>query len=218
MPQNLAAVLSKIRSEITALAGPHRAVSILAVSKTKPLADIEELLKAGHRCFGENRVQEAARKFSDLRPHYPDLRLHLIGPLQTNKAEMAVELFDVIETLDRPKLAEALAKAIQKTARHIECYIEVNIGQELQKAGVAPQDVKDFIARCRDQYCLPLTGLMCIPPQNKNPTPYFKMLKEMANEAALTNISMGMSGDYHQAIAEGATEIRLGTALFGARE
>jgi len=193
-------------------------VDLLAVSKTHPAEPVVELLAAGHRHFGENRVQEAAGKYPALRETYPDLRLHLIGPLQTNKVKEAVALFDVIETLDRPKLAAALSKEMERTGRRISCLIEVNIGAEPQKAGIAPEDTAEFLARCRGEWGLEIDGLMCIPPAGADPTPHFGRLKELADQLGLVHLSMGMSGDYRQAIACGAGEIRVGTALFGRRD
>jgi len=178
---------------------------------------VEELLAAGHRNFGENRVQEAAAKFPALKERYPDLRLHLIGPLQTNKVRQAAALFDVIETLDRPRLAEALAAETARTGRRIPCLIEVNIGAEPQKAGISPAETAAFLEACRGQWGLDITGLMCIPPAGEDPLPHFRRLSALARELGLADLSMGMSGDYADAIACGATEIRVGTALFGRR-
>lgn len=193
------------------------AVELLAVSKTHPAAPVAELLAAGHRHFGENRVQEAAEKYPALRRAYPDLRLHLIGPLQTNKVRDAVALFDLIETVDRPKLARALSAEMAKTGRRVPCLIEVNIGAEPQKAGIAPGETAAFLDACRGEWMLDIAGLMCIPPAGEDPIPHFRRLKELADALGLAHLSMGMSGDYEAAIAGGATEIRVGTALFGAR-
>jgi PLP dependent protein len=190
---------------------------LLAVSKTHPAEPVAELLAAGHRHFGENRVQEAAEKYPALKQRYPDLRLHLIGPLQTNKVKQAVALFDVIETLDRPKLAQALAAEMARTGRHIPCLIEVNIGAEPQKAGIAPEDSAAFFAACREEWKLEIAGLMCIPPADQDPVPHFRRLASLAAGLGLAELSMGMSGDYQAALACGATEIRIGTALFGSR-
>ena len=187
------------------------------MSKTHPAEPVAELLAAGHRHFGENRVQEAAGKYPALRELYPDLRLHLIGPLQTNKVRDAVALFDVIETLDRPKLAKALSAEMARTGRQIPCLIEVNIGAEPQKAGIAPAETADFLASCRDEWQLDIAGLMCIPPAGEDPEPHFRRLKSLADGLGLTHLSMVMSGDYERAIACGAGEIRVGTALFGSR-
>ncbi len=198
-------------------AGRPGTVSLLAVSKTHPAEPVQALLAAGHRQFGENRVQEAAAKYPALRQLYPDLRLHLIGPLQTNKVRDAVALFDVIETLDRPKLAKALSAEMERTGRRLPCLIEVNIGAEPQKAGIAPQETADFLAACRTEWRLEIAGLMCIPPAGEDPSPHFRRLAALAASLGLKTLSMGMSGDYETAIACGATEIRVGTALFGAR-
>lgn len=187
------------------------------MSKTHPAEPVAELLAAGHRHFGENRVQEAAGKYPALRQAYPDLRLHLIGPLQTNKVKEAVALFDVIETLDRPKLAKALSAEMAKTGRRVPCLIEVNIGAEPQKAGIAPEEAGAFLAACRGEWKLEIAGLMCIPPAGEEPEPHFRRLKSLADGLGLCHLSMGMSGDYRSAIACGAGEIRVGTALFGAR-
>ena len=193
------------------------AARLLAVSKTHPAEPVAELLAAGQRHFGENRVQEAAEKYPALKQLYPDLRLHLIGPLQTNKARQAVALFDVIETLDRPKLAQALAGEMARAGRRIPCLIEVNIGAEPQKAGIAPADTPAFLAACREEWKLEITGLMCIPPAGEDPVPHFRALAGLAAHLGLKELSMGMSGDFEAAIACGATEIRVGTALFGTR-
>ena len=187
------------------------------MSKTHPSEAVAELLAAGHRHFGENRVQEAAGKYPDLKARYPDLRLHLIGPLQTNKVRQAVELFDIIETLDRPKLAKALSEEMARTGRKIPCLIEVNIGAEPQKAGIAPEETAAFLDSCRSEWKLEIAGLMCIPPAGEDPEPHFRRLKSLAGNLGLPHLSMGMSGDYERAIACGAGEIRVGTALFGSR-
>ena len=187
------------------------------MSKTHPAEPVAELLAAGHRDFGENRVQEAAAKYPPLKALYPDLRLHLIGPLQTNKVKQAVALFDVIETLDRPKLAQALAAEMARAGRRIRCLIEVNIGAEPQKAGIAPEETAAFLAACRGEWKLDIAGLMCIPPAGEDPAPHFRRLASLGAELDLEELSMGMSGDYRTALACGATEIRVGTALFGAR-
>jgi PLP dependent protein len=219
----LTALLDRYRALISSLeaaavqAGRPKGVSLLAVSKTHPAEPVLDLLKAGHRHFGENRVQEAAEKYPGLRERYPDLRLHLIGPLQTNKVRDAVALFDVIETLDRPKLAKALSAEMQRTGRRLPCLIEVNIGAEPQKAGIAPEETADFLAACRTDWKLEIAGLMCIPPAGEDPAPHFHRLAALAGALGLKTLSMGMSGDFEAAIACGATEIRVGTALFGVR-
>ena len=194
-----------------------RAVALVAVSKTHGVAAIRAALNAGQRLFGENRVQEAAAKFPALKQEFPDLTLHLIGPLQTNKVKDAVALFDVIETLDRPKLAQKLAEEMHRTGRRPRCYIQVNIGNEPQKAGVAAADLGALLALCRDDYRLPVVGLMCIPPADRDPAPYFAEMAALTRALHLPILSMGMSGDYPAAIAAGATHVRVGTAIFGDR-
>jgi PLP dependent protein len=192
-------------------------VQLIAVSKTFEAPDIRPVLEAGQRVFGENRVQEAQKKWPQLRAEYPNVELHLIGPLQSNKAAEAVALFDVIQTLDRLKIAEALAKECQKQGRNLQFYIQINTGREPQKAGVLPQDGDTFIAMCRDDLGLNVVGLMCIPPVDKDPRPHFQMLREMAKRNGLAKLSMGMSSDFEIAIAEGATAVRVGSAIFGSR-
>jgi len=193
------------------------AVTLVAVSKKHAADRIEQALAAGHRVFGENRVQEAEGKYPALKTRYPDLELHLVGPLQSNKAEDAVALFDVIESLDRDKLATALVKAMDKVGRRPALYVQVNTGEESQKAGLTPQDADAFIARCRDELGLPVAGVMCIPPIEEEPAPHFALLAEIAARNGLPAVSMGMSGDYETAVKLGATHVRLGTAIFGER-
>ena len=213
--------LRSVRDKIAAAAGaserdPDR-VTLVAVAKTHGEDKIREALLAGQRVFGENRVQEAQAKFPALKSEHPDLVLHLIGPLQTNKSKLAVELFDVIETVDRPKLARTLADAMEKTGRRPELFIQVNTGEEPQKAGVLPSETAELVALVRDELSLPLTGLMCIPPANEPPAPHFAFLSELAKRHGLSNLSMGMSGDFETAIKFGATHVRVGTAIFGER-
>lgn len=196
---------------------PTRTVSLVAVSKTFPAEAIMPLLNAGQRVFGENRVQEAKSKWPALKSRYPDIELHLIGPLQTNKVREAVALFDVIESLDREKLAAALQKEMHQTDRFLPCFVQVNIGQEEQKAGIAPDQTVEFVEKCRKTYGLEVVGLMCIPPADQAPGPYFAQLAELAQLAGVSGLSMGMSGDYETAIAMGATQVRVGSALFGGR-
>ena len=174
-------------------------------------------LEAGQRLFGENRVQEAAGKWPALRSAFPEIELHLIGPLQTNKVAEAVGLFDAIETLDREKLARALAGEMAKQGRRPACFVQINTGEEPQKAGIAPSLADPFIALCRGELGLPVEGLMCIPPQDADPAPHFALLRAIARRNALAGLSMGMSGDFETAIAAGATHVRIGTAIFGAR-
>jgi len=213
--------LNRVRAEIGEAANKAgrdpRGVALVAVSKTHGIRAVRLALAAGQRIFGENRVQEAAAKFPRLRAEFPDLELHLIGPLQTNKVKDAVALFDVIETVDRPKLAEKLAEEMHKTGRKPRCYIQVNIGNEPQKAGVAPHDVSALLALSRDDYRLPVVGLMCIPPADRDPAPYFAQMAALAKQHQLPILSQGMSGDFPAAIAAGATHVRVGTAIFGSR-
>jgi pyridoxal phosphate enzyme (YggS family) len=213
--------LAEVRQHIAAAAraaGRDPAtVTLVAVSKTHGADRVRELLDAGQRVFGENRVQEAEEKFPALKAEYPDLKLHLIGPLQTNKAREAVALFDVIESVDRERLAATLAKEMARGGRRTDCYIQVNTGEEPQKAGVLPGEVDAFVAACRDTHKLPIVGLMCIPPVDEEPAPHFALLAKMAARNGLSTISMGMSADYETAIRLGATHVRVGTALFGQR-
>jgi len=216
---HVAAHLGEIRARIAAQDGPGRAnqVALIAVSKTHPAEAVIAAAEAGQRLFGENRVQEAAAKFPALRVRYPDLKLHLIGPLQTNKVKLAVETCDAIQTVDRDKLAAALADELAKQGKRLDLFVQVNTGEELQKAGILPAEAEDFIGRCRDQYKLPVVGLMCIPPAEEHPAPHFALLREIAKRQDLDQLSMGMSGDYETAIQFGATHVRIGTAIFGAR-
>lgn len=192
-------------------------VTLVAVSKTHGADSVRELLEVGHRVFGENRVQEAEDKFPALKAEYPDLELHLIGPLQTNKARDAVALFDVIQSVDREKLAASLAKEMERLGRRPACYIQVNTGEEPQKAGILPKDLDTFAAVCREQYKLPIVGLMCIPPVDEEAALHFALLAKMAARNGLAGLSMGMSADYETAVRLGATHVRVGSALFGAR-
>ncbi|PIP95967.1 MAG: YggS family pyridoxal phosphate-dependent enzyme [Rhodobacterales bacterium CG18_big_fil_WC_8_21_14_2_50_71_9] len=213
--------LERIRARIAAAeAAAGRApgsVTLIAVSKVQPLARIEAALDAGQRIFGENRVQEAAGKWPALAGRYPGVELHLIGPLQTNKARQAVALFDAIQTLDRPRLAAKLADAMAETGRAPALFVQVNTGAEPQKAGVLPADADAFIAACRAEYGLSVAGLMAIPPDGEDPVPHFALLRALAARNGVEGLSMGMSGDFEAAIAEGATHVRVGSALFGAR-
>lgn len=212
----LAIVTAELAAAAQDAARAASEVTLLAVSKTKPAAHIEAFLAAGQRHFGENRVQEAAQKWPDLRAAYDDIELHLIGPLQTNKVKQAVELFDVIETLDREKLARSLA-ALKDRDDFPRLFIQVNSGAEAQKSGVLPQDVPDFQAFCLD-LGLRIDGLMCIPPIDAAAGPHFALLGKLAAQIGVPGLSMGMSADYKTAIGLGATHIRIGTALFGPRE
>jgi PLP dependent protein len=192
-------------------------VALVAVTKTFDAAEIRPVIEAGQRIFGENRVQEAQAKWPPLKAERPDLVLHLIGPLQSNKAAQAVALFDVIETVDREKIAAALAAEMARQGRRTRLYVQVNTGSEPQKAGVEPRDAVAFVARCRDVHGLAIDGLMAIPPFDENPGPHFALLEKLAGEAGLAGLSMGMSGDYEQAVAFGATSVRVGSAIFGTR-
>ena len=214
---NLAAVRGRIAAAAEATGRNAAAVTLVAVSKTNPVERVHAALSAGQRVFGENRVQEALGKFPDLRREFPDLVLHLIGPLQTNKVREAVAHFDVIETVDRPRLADALAREMEKTGRRLSCFIEVNTGEEPQKAGILPDAADAFIADCRGRLGLPIVGLMCIPPGGEEPSLHFALLREIARRNGLDGLSMGMSADYDIAIRFGATHVRVGTAIFGAR-
>lgn len=191
-------------------------VQLIAVSKVQPLDRVMSVLDAGHRLFGENYVQESQAKWPDLRTRYADVAVHMIGPLQTNKAKVAVELFDAIHTLDRMSLAEKLAKLAQARGASPDLFVQVNTGSEPQKAGILPQDADAFIAQCRAMD-LPVVGLMCIPPEDEDAAPHFAALAAMAARNGLTGLSMGMSSDFEQAVAKGATHIRVGSAIFGAR-
>ena len=214
---NLAAVRDRIAAAAGAGARQADAVTLVAVSKTQPSEAVRAALLAGQRIFGENRVQEALAKFPDLRGEFPDLELHLIGPLQTNKVKDAVAHFDVIETVDRPHLAEMLAREMARTGRRVPCLIEVNTGEEAQKAGVFPAAADDFVRDCRQRLGLPIEGLMCIPPEHEEPALHFALLREIARRNGLATLSMGMSADFETAIRFGATHVRVGTAVFGAR-
>jgi pyridoxal phosphate enzyme (YggS family) len=213
--------LAEVRQHIAAAARAAgrdpASVTLVAVSKTHGADRVRELLDAGQRVFGENRVQEAEEKFPALKAAYPDLALHLIGPLQTNKAREAVALFDVIQSVDRERLAATLAKEMTRADRRPDCYIQVNTGEEPQKAGVLPAELDAFVASCRDMHKLPVVGLMCIPPVDEEPALHFALLAKMAARNGLAAISMGMSADYETAIRLGATHVRVGTALFGHR-
>lgn len=213
--------LHRLRAQLTAaakLAGrAPDAVALVAVSKTQPASAVQQAYAAGQRLFGENRVQEAAAKFTPLRAACPDIHLQLIGALQTNKAVDAVRLFDSIATLDRVKLAEALAQAMAKLNRRPSLFIELNLASEPQKAGLAPAALPAFLDDCRERLRLPVVGLMCIPPLGHDPRPFFEQLHRLADTHGLSERSMGMSADFETAIACGSTQVRLGTALFGVR-
>ncbi|MBI1403201.1 MAG: YggS family pyridoxal phosphate-dependent enzyme [Porphyrobacter sp.] len=212
--------LAEVRSNIARVCKPARRepgdVTLIAVSKTHPSEAIRPLLDAGQRVFGENRVQEAEGKWPALREEYSDIALHLIGQLQSNKAEEAVALFDCIHSLDRPSLLKALAKAMDKAGRRVPCFVQVNIGNEAQKGGCSLAGLPSFLGEVQAAE-IPLAGLMCIPPADIEPAPFFALLAKLAADHGLTGLSMGMSGDYETAVMLGATHVRVGTALFGER-
>ena len=210
-------ITDRIAKALSAAGRPAGDVTLIAVSKVQPDARVAAVLDAGHRSFGENKVQEAQGKWPDFRARFDGISLHLIGPLQTNKARQAMELADVIHTLDRPKLANTLARLAQETGRCPDLFIQVNTGEEHQKSGVTPDKVDDLVALCRE-LGLPLKGLMCIPPLEESPARHFTLLLEMAKRNDLTGLSMGMSADFAEAIAAGATHIRVGSAIFGERK
>ena len=215
--RRLAEVSAKIRQAEAEAERPAGSVTLVAVSKTFDAEAIRPVIEAGQRVFGENRVQEATAKWPDLKAGRADIELHLIGPLQSNKAREAVALFDVIETVDRDKIAAELAKEIARQGKALRLYVQVNIGSEPQKAGIAPKEAVAFVARCRDEHGLAIEGLMCIPPLDENPGPYFALLEKLAREAGVEKLSMGMSADYETAVAFGATSVRVGSAIFGHR-
>jgi PLP dependent protein len=226
MSASVAAGLSGVRAVIERAAAANgreaASITLIAVSKTVALPGIEEALAAGQRVFGENRVQEAKAKWPGLKARFPDIELHLIGPLQTNKVRDALALFDAIHALDRDSLAAALAKEIArgtgKGGRAPTLFVEVNTGGEAAKAGIAPGEADAFIDACRERHGLTISGLMCIPPQGEPAAPHFKLLAKIAERNRLRFLSMGMSADYEEAIAHGATHVRVGTAIFGARQ
>ena len=195
-----------------------RPADIIGVSKGQPVEKIRAALQAGLRRFGENRVQEAKRHWQELRPEFPDVELHLIGPLQSNKAADAVALFDVIQTIDREKIADAIAAECTRQGKAVRCMVQVNTGEEEQKAGVSPAEANALIRYCRDEAKLDLIGLMCVPPVGEHPAPHFGLLYEIAWHNGLSELSMGMSGDYHIAAQLGARYVRIGTKLFGERD
>lgn len=213
--------LEEIRSRIAAAeakAGRDAgSVQLVAVSKVQPLERIEAVLEAGHRVFGENKVQEAQSKWPDFAARFDGVELHLVGPLQSNKARAAMELFDVIHSVDRPKLAKTIARIADETGECPDLFVQVNTGEEAQKAGVRPDETDGFVSEIRD-LGLPLKGLMCIPPVDEAPSLHFALLAKLAERTGLAGLSMGMSGDFEEAIALGATHVRVGSAIFGARD
>jgi PLP dependent protein len=216
-PNGLAAVEQEIARACKEARRDRASVTLIAVSKTFGADKIVPAIKSGQRVFGENRVQEARAKWPALMSAYPNVALHLIGPLQSNKAKEAVALFDAIHSVDRPSICEALAKEINSQKRRPELFVQLNTGEEPQKAGVAPGEADAFIAGCREKYGLQISGLMCIPPVNDAPAPHFALTAKIAARNGLTNLSMGMSADFATAIQFGATHIRVGSAIFGHR-
>ena len=217
LTERLAGVRHKIAVAQQLAKRDAASVHLIAVSKTFGADEIRPVLAAGQRVFGENRVQEAQGKWPALRAEFPDLKLHLIGPLQSNKAADAVALFDAIHTIDRPKIAKAIADEMKSQGRKLELFVQVNTGEEPQKAGIMPADAKAFVAMCRDELKLDIAGLMCIPPVEEEAAVHFAFLAKMAREFGVSGLSMGMSGDYETAIAFGATHVRVGSAIFGGR-
>jgi pyridoxal phosphate enzyme (YggS family) len=214
---NLGLVRDRVAAALSEAKRAPGSVTLVAVAKTFSADEIRPVLDAGQRVFGENRVQEALAKWPVLKAEFPDVELRLIGPLQSNKARDAVGLFDVIETVDREKIAASLAVEIARQGKSPLLYVQVNTGSEPQKAGVPPRDATAFVERCRTRHGLAVRGLMCIPPADENPGPHFALLAKLAREAGVTDLSMGMSGDYELAIRFGATSVRVGSAIFGAR-
>ncbi|TYB77944.1 YggS family pyridoxal phosphate-dependent enzyme [Maritimibacter fusiformis] len=213
----LSDILDRIRAEETRTGRAPGSTTLVAVSKVQPIDRVIAVLAEGHRVFGENKVQEAAGKWPDLSDRFPGVELHLVGPLQTNKARQAMELFDVIETLDRPKLARTLARLKDEMGQCPRLFVQVNTGEEDQKAGVMPAEADAFIAECRD-LGLEIEGLMCIPPADEEPSLHFALLAKIAARNGIEGLSMGMSGDFERAIAQGATHVRVGSAIFGERD
>lgn len=210
-------IIARIHAAESAAGREIGSTTLIAVSKTQPPERVTAVLEAGHRIFAENYVQEAERKWPDWREAFPDVQLHMVGPLQSNKTNAALRIFDAIHTLDRPSLAKRLANAIQSRGHAPQLFVQVNTGKEPQKAGVLPDSLDAFLTDCR-ALDLNISGLMCIPPEGADPVPHFRMLRQMAEANGLANLSMGMSSDFETAIAEGATHIRVGSAIFGERD
>ena len=214
---SLAEIETRIAAACARAGRPRDSVTLVAVSKVQPEERVRAVIEAGQRVFGENRVQEAEGRWPPFQAEYPGLRLHLIGPLQTNKLARALDLFEAIHSLDRDGLARKLAAAVQARGACPTLFVQVNTGSEPQKAGVLPESLNAFLADCRTAYDLPIAGLMCIPPADEDPDPHFALLAEMAARHGLGGLSMGMSGDFEAAIARGATHVRVGSAIFGTR-
>jgi PLP dependent protein len=214
---NLRTILSRIATARATAIAPAVSTHLIAISKTHDAERIEPVLEAGHRLYGENRVQEAKAKWPALKARYSDIELHLVGALQSNKVAEAVSLFDCVHSLDRDKLAGAFASERAKTGHCPKLFVQVNVGEETQKAGIAPRQTREFVQHCREGLDLPIIGLMCIPPMGEEPSPYFALLQKLSRELSLNFLSMGMSDDFETAIRFGATHIRVGTAIFGER-
>ncbi len=215
--QKLVGIQGQIATAAKSVQRDPASATLVAVSKTFEVDDIRPVLAAGHRDFGENRVQEAQGKWPALKAEFPDVKLHLIGPLQSNKAKEAVALFDAIHSIDREKIARAIADEMLKKSRKLQLFVQVNTGEEPQKAGVMPRDVKTFVAMCRNDLKLEISGLMCIPPVEEEPAVHFAFLQKLGRELCLSALSMGMSADFETAIEFGATHVRVGSAIFGER-
>ena len=213
----LSDIQDRIAKEEARMGRTPGSAQLIAVSKVQPLERVVAVLEEGHRVFGENKVQEAAGKWPDLKEKFDGVELHLIGPLQTNKTRQAIELFDVIHSVDRPKLARAIARIAEEVGHCPRLFIQVNTGEEEQKAGVLPSDLAELVALCRELN-LPVEGLMCIPPTDEEPSLHFALLAKLAKKHGLKGLSMGMSGDFDRAIAQGATYVRVGSAIFGERD
>ena len=216
----VASNLKAISKRVTAARPDNKGAepTLVAVSKRQLDERIEAALAAGHRVFGENRIQEAQERWAGRRGLYPDLKLHLIGPLQTNKTAVAVALFDVIEVVDRPKLARSLSTEMVRQRRYLPCYVQVNTGEEDQKSGILPDEADSFIGFCKEECGLDIVGLMCIPPVDEEPATHFALLRTIAERNGLPGLSMGMSSDYEEAVRFGATSVRVGSAIFGSRD
>lgn len=219
---SIAGPLAEVRADIAAAAKAAgrdpESVKLIAVSKTRPAEAVEEAIAAGQRLFGENRIQEAQDKFPALKERHPDIQLHIIGPLQSNKVKDAVAIADCIQSVDREKIAKAIAKEMEEQGRRPKLLVQVNTGEEPQKAGIPPAEVEAFVKMCRDELELEIAGLMCIPPLDEEPALHFALLEKLAMKLGLPELSMGMSGDYEKAVQFGATYVRVGTAIFGARD
>ncbi len=215
--ENLASVKSLVETAAKADGRTADDIKLIAVSKTKPASLIHTVIRTGHLLFGENRLQETEEKWPALREEFLNVRLHLIGPLQRNKVKRSLQLFDVIETVDSPKLAKTLAREMDASGLRPDCYLQVNTGEEAQKSGIIPAELDAFVVFCRDELKLPVRGLMCLPPKTEEPALHFSLLRELSKRNGLEELSMGMTADFETAIRFGATVVRVGTAIFGAR-